>query len=105
MSTVLAFLLIFAQTIAVLIGYFAPHPALFETLVIYGSPPAMFMGLLNHNDMVSSASILMPTLILFHIIKYISLSRSHMVTTKPVMHGMAIIMELAYLATSIKFLF
>lgn len=105
MSTILAFLFTFSQTLAVVIGYVKPYPDVFDAFVTYGSPPAMVMGILNHDATTEKMGILFPLLILFHVIKYISLSRSQFVTDRPTLHYTSVLLELGYLASAVWFLF
>lgn len=105
MSTILAFLLILLQTLAAIIGYVKPYPELFDLVVTYGSPPALFMRLLNHAYPASDASMLLPAILLFHVIKYLSLSRSQMVTERATLHYTSILLEVGYLFAAFRFLF
>lgn len=105
MSTLLAFLMTLVQLLAVVVAYIKPYPELFDAVIFYGSPPAIIINIIGASSVYFESNIYFPLIALFHVIKYIALSRSQFVTEKPTLHYVAVIFEILYLGTAAYYLF
>lgn len=97
MSTLLIFFITIAQIVAVAVSYLMPIPALFDALVVYGSPPYFIMNLLSENSVALDSYPLFPVIALYHVIKYILLCRSQFGEQQHSLHYVAVILECSYL--------
>jgi hypothetical protein len=97
MSTIIVFLLTLGELIAVAVGYFVPIPALFDALVVYGSPPYFIMNSLGRDSVAFEQHILFPLIAFFHFVKYLCLCRSQFCDSRYSLHYLAVIFETIYL--------
>lgn len=105
MPTIIALFMVSAQLVAAVAGYFYADTPLFDTVIYYGSPPAIMLSILSNESTLLIGNFYFALIIIFHVTKYIFLIVSQAQHALIGAHYTAVLLEAVYLVAAFYYLF